>query len=327
MQPNSGWFPDPFGRFQVRYWDGQQWTGHVATGGAQAVDPPPPPPGVASVQAPLAPATPVGPPQPRRQSRRALKQQGRDEFETLAMRAALGEPEAVNGLPSAVQHARAHYRSGQFEKKRLEIAEAAIQETLDDDVVTSDEEAHLGAMLNALGLTTQKLAAERKDLYDRLIIARINDGRPPIAGNVSLFLKPGEAAYAAIPGVSLMKQQAVRQYRAGSSGVSIPLGGGVRYRTGATRGRMVVVGSEMVVEDSGTLTITSQRALFAGSKKTLEFRADRLADLQEYTDGLRLSVSNRQTASIFKLPKSVAPSVAAALITYAASNRSTMHSG
>jgi hypothetical protein len=33
------WLPDPFGRFELRYWDGATWTDHVASGGRQAVDP------------------------------------------------------------------------------------------------------------------------------------------------------------------------------------------------------------------------------------------------------------------------------------------------
>jgi Tryptophan-associated transmembrane protein (Trp_oprn_chp)/Family of unknown function (DUF5336)/Protein of unknown function (DUF2510) len=33
------WHPDPFGRFESRYWDGGRWTEHVSDGGATAVDP------------------------------------------------------------------------------------------------------------------------------------------------------------------------------------------------------------------------------------------------------------------------------------------------
>jgi uncharacterized protein YxjI len=34
-----GWFPDPVGRHEQRYWDGVQWTEHVASHGRQSVDP------------------------------------------------------------------------------------------------------------------------------------------------------------------------------------------------------------------------------------------------------------------------------------------------
>lgn len=35
----ASWRSDPYGRFQLRWWDGERWTEHVATGGRQQVDP------------------------------------------------------------------------------------------------------------------------------------------------------------------------------------------------------------------------------------------------------------------------------------------------
>jgi Protein of unknown function (DUF2510) len=34
-----GWFPDPLGRFDYRYWDGAQWSEHVSRDGQTYVDP------------------------------------------------------------------------------------------------------------------------------------------------------------------------------------------------------------------------------------------------------------------------------------------------
>jgi uncharacterized protein YxjI len=39
-QHPQGWYPDPFGRHETRWWDGARWTEHVASHGRQAVDPP-----------------------------------------------------------------------------------------------------------------------------------------------------------------------------------------------------------------------------------------------------------------------------------------------
>ena len=39
-QHPPAWYPDPFGRHETRWWDGQRWTEHVASYGRQAVDPP-----------------------------------------------------------------------------------------------------------------------------------------------------------------------------------------------------------------------------------------------------------------------------------------------
>lgn len=131
--------------------------------------------------------------------------------------------------------------------------------------------------------------------------------------NPELILKTGEICHGVFQ-ASLMKDVAVRQYRAGSNSVSIPLGAGMRYRVGAVRGHTVVVGTETVPADAGNLYVTSTRCLFSGRAKTLEFRHDRLVNLEQYRDGLRLAVSNRQAPSLFRLAKGGSPAVAAALI-------------
>lgn len=53
QQAPAGWFADPFGRHEHRYWDGAQWTEHVGSQGRQMVDAPvvaPPAPVVAQQQ-------------------------------------------------------------------------------------------------------------------------------------------------------------------------------------------------------------------------------------------------------------------------------------
>jgi uncharacterized protein YxjI len=34
------WYPDPYGRHEMRYYDGSQWTEHVSSHGKQSIDPP-----------------------------------------------------------------------------------------------------------------------------------------------------------------------------------------------------------------------------------------------------------------------------------------------
>ncbi len=38
---DAGWFADPSGRYEQRYWSGTQWTEHVTKGGVPSIDPPP----------------------------------------------------------------------------------------------------------------------------------------------------------------------------------------------------------------------------------------------------------------------------------------------
>lgn len=39
MDAPAGWYPDPLGRYEHRYWDGAQWTDHAAAGGRTIADP------------------------------------------------------------------------------------------------------------------------------------------------------------------------------------------------------------------------------------------------------------------------------------------------
>ena len=38
--PAADWYPDPFGRHELRYWDGAAWTEHVSSHGRQSTDAP-----------------------------------------------------------------------------------------------------------------------------------------------------------------------------------------------------------------------------------------------------------------------------------------------
>ena len=65
---SAGWFPDPGGRHQWRYWDGTRWTDAVADQGVTGVEPVDRP-GVRQVtESPPRGADPTGPPGPRRVS-------------------------------------------------------------------------------------------------------------------------------------------------------------------------------------------------------------------------------------------------------------------
>lgn len=39
-QAQAGWFADPTGRHELRYWDSSAWTSHVSDAGVTATDPP-----------------------------------------------------------------------------------------------------------------------------------------------------------------------------------------------------------------------------------------------------------------------------------------------
>jgi len=119
-----------------------------------------------------------------------------------------------------------------------------------------------------------------------LLVARANDGRLPVIEEPHVMVAPGELVHLELP-AALTKAVVKREFRGGSSGVGFRVARGMSVRTGAMRGRSVVVGTSIENVDQGILAITSQRTLFSGSRKTIECKHSKLVGLQVYTDGNR----------------------------------------
>ena len=88
-------------------------------------------------------------------------------------------------------------------------------------------------------------------------------------------------------------------YVGGSSGVSIPVVAGVRFRVGAMKGQ-VIPGEELQMDkDQGVDMLTTQRLIFTGPTKTQEWNFDKLLQLstnEDQTDYF-INVANRQKTS------------------------------
>lgn len=186
------------------------------------------------------------------------------------------------------------------ERIRRMLIDRSVEIVLADDRLTAPEEESLVAALAKLGVTQESADVLVPGLMERLVVARVNDGRLPAIDDPRLLARPGEIVHLETAAV-LMKAVAVREYQAGSRGVSFRIMKGVSYRVGATRGRMVTVGSEVVAIDDGVLSVTSRRVVFSGGAKTLEFRYDKLVGLELFSDGIQLAVTNRQAPSLMKV--------------------------
>lgn len=189
------------------------------------------------------------------------------------MSAAHGDSEALASLPAVVGRAQQLYRNSQFQKRVWEVVAIAIRDVLNEDRLSLAEEERISRLAGVLGVNLAELPHRNFDLWEELAIAGINAGRLPRVSDSPIVTKPGEIVHAAMI-VDLMKEVAVREMRGGYSGVSIRVMKGVSYRVGQVRAHSVVVGTQLQVQDTGTLAITSKRAVFVGRQKTLEFRYD-----------------------------------------------------
>jgi hypothetical protein len=189
-------------------------------------------------------------------------------------------------------------------RARRKLSEVAFrqyaEQVLADDHLTADEEAAFFEVAEAIGWSDADI--ESSDLYTRLQIAKLNDGRLPSldAADLHLIPKKGEVVHGETA-AALLHEVAVREWRGGSQGVSIRVAKGVRYRVGATRGRLVTVGTQLQVADTGVLSVTSKRVAYLGARKTLDMPYTKVMGIDLYSDAIRFSLSNRQNAPIFRI--------------------------
>jgi hypothetical protein len=167
-----------------------------------------------------------------------------------------------------------------------------------DDILDESEEQLISEVGEALDVPEGWLAA-RPRMLAQVYIAKLNGGRFSVLKEPHVICKAGEQVYLE-SNVALMGEVARREWQGSSSGFSVPVGHGVRYRTGQMRGHLATVGSDMVEKDLGTLAVTSQRVAYLGGRKSMDIPLAKIIGLQVFTDGLRINASNRQNALLFK---------------------------
>lgn len=162
-----------------------------------------------------------------------------------------------------------------------------------------------------MAITQESLeSGKHHDIFLRLAIAKANDGRLGAVEQPHLMPKKGEVVHLETV-AGLMKEVTLREFRGGSRGVSFRIAKGVRYRVGDFRGKSVVVGTELRVQDSGVLAVTSSRVTFLRDQKAMEVPYSKLMGVEVFDDGVRLQASNRQNAVLFKVAAGLGQVIAA----------------
>lgn len=208
---------------------------------------------------------------------------------------------AGDGSELASARTTAAYSLAELSQINLQTFRGLASTAVTDDLLTPKESAHLGQVMSVLGLSWEQVRQQDPALWEHAFVSEINGGQLPEVSSPHVLQKKGEVVHYECE-ASLMKEVAVRQYQGGYSGFSFPLGKtGIRYRVGATRGHSVEVGTTLNVADSGLLSVTNKRVLYAGSRKTIEMLYSKLANLTAYKDGLQFHLSNRVNAPLFKI--------------------------
>jgi predicted RNA-binding Zn-ribbon protein involved in translation (DUF1610 family) len=223
-----------------------------------------------------------------------------------------------NGPDLAAASGEAGYSAEELARVNAQAFCAVATRAVSDDLLTPEENTQLSSLITTLSITRAWVDAIDSSLQERVLVSSINGGILPEVASPHILAKKGEVVYFECD-ATLMKEVAIREYQGGYQGFSFPIGKtGVRYRVGGSRGHSVEVGTKLDVADSGILSITNKRAIYLGSRKTVEMPYAKLANLTVFSDGLQFHQSNRVNAPLFRIPRGA--DVAAAIVN-AASQR------
>ncbi|MEY4972138.1 MAG: hypothetical protein RL399_95 [Actinomycetota bacterium] len=146
-----------------------------------------------------------------------------------------------------------------------------------------------------------ELAAWQDDLatIDRLItvFTAAQNGEDSVPN--TMMQKPGEQTLWSAPAIFHETGREPSRYVGGSTGVSLPIGGGVRFKVGAQRGTLVPGAELQMDKDQGVAMLTTERLIFVGPLKTQEWDFDKLLMISTTEDesDYFINVSNRQKTS------------------------------
>jgi len=202
------------------------------------------------------------------------------------------------------------------QRSHVEAVTHVARAILEDGVVTTQELDALGRIAHVLGVDWASLPPQ---LAQTLTIAhtvlRIGNGQPPILDPRTTHLNEAtdELTHAQVGAQVLDERVIRREYRGGSSGVSLRVCKGVNYRFGSTRGYSVPV-TAVVPVDSGTLSITNQRVVFAGRLKSFSIPWAKVASVEPMADGVHLAFTSRTKSALIKYTDPTYAEIYAALL-------------
>ena len=136
-------------------------------------------------------------------------------------------------------------------------------------------------------------------IYDKAITAfkAAANGEDTVPNHV--VQKRGEKALWTAPAIFHEVGKTPSRYVGGSSGISIPITKGIRYRTSTTRGTIIPGTEYQMDKDQGIVVLTTTRVIFTGGLKTQEWLIENIlgANRNEIETDFTINVSNRQKPS------------------------------
>ncbi|MCY4556129.1 MAG: hypothetical protein OXF79_07065 [Chloroflexi bacterium] len=182
----------------------------------------------------------------------------------------------------------------------IQAWEAAVEGSLEDGVLSLDEENALIRYLQRFGLEQSDVDANGAyhNMIKSAVIREAAEGLIPERlgelPQIPFNLMKSEQLVWVIDGVDYYEVKTRRERRGTSHGVSIRVAKGLYYRPSTFSSR-AVEWEETVHEDTGLLGVTSKHIYFHGPRKRFRIRYDRIVSFDPYADGIGV-MRDAQTA-------------------------------
>jgi hypothetical protein len=204
----------------------------------------------------------------------------------------ISRPE-LTGIPGEIDAIALRSFISDSEKHALCIQgwKTAVHSSLEDDLLSSEEETNLVTLRNALALDQTELdtdgtyssvvkAGVLRDVMNGILPDRIK-----LDGDLPINFQKSEKLIWAFSSADYLEDKIRRSYVGTSHGVSMRIAKGVYYRTGSFRGHPVER-TERVHLDSGVVAITNKHIYFSGPRKSLRVPYLKIVSFQPFTDGV-----------------------------------------
>jgi len=151
------------------------------------------------------------------------------------------------------------------------------------------------AQTKALVQQRQQYLAQYGGVDPTVILQQVQAGTY-VSVPCGILLHKNEIALLAIP-AKLAEDRTSSRYVGGSSGVSVPMGYGMRFRVGSYRGHSIQQ-EHLVTVDTGTFIVTTQRLVFSGVKQSVTIQANKVLSTTVYKDGVSLQSETRKKREV-----------------------------
>ena len=230
-----------------------------------------------------------------------LDRAARDRLMQEARRAAIA-PAADDDHLAELETALHESELSESERRQVlaQAWEAAVEGSLEDGVLSLDEENALSRYLDHFNLSQSDVDRNgaHHSMIQSAVIREAAEGIIPNRlgniGRVPFNLMKSEQLVWVIDRVDYYEVKTRRERRGSSHGASIRVAKGLYYRPSTFRSRPVEW-EETVHADTGMLGITSKHIYFHGPRKRFRIRYDRIVSFEPYKDGVGV-MRDAQTA-------------------------------